>query len=255
MNVGLTPAPEGPLRIDPAFTPILRLSLVLPTYNEADNIEPLLTELEHVLTPALGDAYELIVVDDDSPDETWRRALAKAETSPRVRVIRRNGGRGLATAVVRGWQVARGEILGVMDADRQHPSELLTALLAEVARGAELAVASRHTDGGGVSDWRLGRRIISRGAQLLGMLLLPGSVGRLSDPMSGYFLVRRSVLAGIVLQPMGYKILLEVLARAPIRLLSEVGYVFRERSDGKSKVSLRVYGEYVVHLWRLRETR
>src|SRR4029079_15713181 len=125
----------------------------------------------------------------------------------------RVGERGLSTAVVRGWQVARGEILGVMDADLQHPADVNLRLLHEIDRGADRATASRHVEGGGVSDWSLTRRILSRGAQLLGLLVLPAVLGRLTDPMSGYFMIRRSKLAGVKLDPLGYKILIEVVAR------------------------------------------
>jgi dolichol-phosphate mannosyltransferase len=250
----LLPAPGGPLVV-PQSTPGeagVRLSLVIPTRNEAVNLTPLVQSLEEVLTPALGDAYELIVVDDDSADGTWQLALELAKTHPRLRVVRRTTERGLATAVVRGWQVARGEVLAVMDADLQHPVETNLALLAELDRGADLAVASRNAEGGGVSDWSVRRRVLSRGAQLLGLLLLPGVLAKVSDPMSGYFMVRRAALSGITLDPLGYKILIEVLARGRLRWLAEVGYVFRERSEGESKVTLGIYLEYLWHLVRLR---
>jgi dolichol-phosphate mannosyltransferase len=119
-------------------------------------------------------------------------------------------------------------------------------------RGADLAAGSRHVEGGGVSDWSLIRRVLSRGAQLLGLLMLPGVLGRLSDPMSGLFMVRRSAISGVALSPIGYKILVEVVARGRIRWIGEVGYVFRERIEGESKVTWRVYLQYLVHLLRLR---
>jgi dolichol-phosphate mannosyltransferase len=250
----LLPAPSGPLVVStepPGGVP-LRLSIVIPTRNEAVNLRPLVESLEALLEPSLGDGYELIVVDDDSADRTWELGLELARAHPRLRVVRRTGERGLATAVVRGWQVARGEVLAVMDADLQHPVETNLALFAEMERGADLAVASRNAEGGGVSDWALRRRILSRGAQLLGLLVLPGVLAKVGDPMSGYFMVRRSALAGVLLDPLGYKILIEVLARGKLRWLAEVGYVFREREEGTSKVTLGIYLEYVWHLVRLR---
>jgi dolichol-phosphate mannosyltransferase len=230
----------------------VRLSLVLPTFNEAKNVITLLESLEALLEPALGEAYELIVVDDDSSDGTWQLVEAVLATHPRVRLIRRQGEHGLSSAVIRGWQVARGEILGVMDADLQHPVEPNLALLDEIQRGADLAVASRHVAGGGVSDWSAARRVLSRGAQLLGLLILPGVLGRLTDPMSGYFMLKRSALQNVELHPLGYKILIEIVARARIRWIGEAGYVFRERAEGESKVTSRVYLEYLGHLVRLR---
>lgn len=250
----LVPTPSGPLQVPPHVDASagIRLSLVIPTFNEARNIESLVTQLEALLTPVLAEAYELIVVDDDSPDRTWEVALKLAETRPRLRVMRRTYERGLSTAVIRGWQVARGSVLGVMDADLQHPPEINLKLLEQIDSGAQLATASRHVEGGGVSDWRMSRRILSRGAQLIGLLLLPDVLGRLSDPMSGYFMVRRSTLAGVSLDPLGYKILIEVVGRANVRWIGEVGYVFRERELGESKVTARLYVQYLLHLLRLR---
>jgi dolichol-phosphate mannosyltransferase len=249
----LVPCPTGKLVVgagEPA-SPI-RLSLAIPTLNEAENITELVERLVRLLEPELGDAYEIIVIDDDSSDRTWQAALELSVQYPRLRVVRRQGERGLGSAVIRAWQVARGEFLGVMDADLQHPPEANLALYAGMQRGAELAVASRHVEGGGLSDWSLFRRLASRGAQLVGLLVLPGVLGRITDPMSGYFMVRRSALQGIELRPLGYKILIEVVARARIRWIDEVGYVFRERSDGKSKVTAGIYLQYLQHLVRLR---
>lgn len=249
----LVPTPEGPLSIDAAtLDPSLRLSLIIPTYNEAKNIEELLRQLTDLLDGPLGGAYELIVVDDDSPDRTWARAEALIPAYPKLRVMRRTGERGLSTAVIRGWQAARGPLLGVIDADLQHPPEVTLALYREIEQGADLAVASRHVKGGGVSDWSLRRRVLSRGAQALGLLVLPRVVGRVTDPMSGYFMVRRSAIAEKVMSPLGYKILVEVLGRGEIGRISEVGYVFLERSLGESKVTASVYVDYLRHLVRLR---
>ena len=115
-----------------------------------------------------------------------------------------------------------------------------------------MAVASRHVAGGGVSDWSAARRVLSRGAQLLGLLILPGVLSRLSDPMSGYFMLRRSALSGVELSPVGYKILIEVVARGRVRWIGEAGYTFRERTEGESKVTSALYLQYLRHLVRLR---
>jgi dolichol-phosphate mannosyltransferase len=245
-------APEGPFIIPGLTSTPVIFSLVIPTFNEAANIKPLIERLEGLLRPLLGRRFELIVVDDDSEDETWRIAAELAEVYPSVRVIRRQNERGLATAVLRGWQVSRGEVLGVIDADLQHPPEALAALLAEIGRGADLAAGSRNAEGGGVSDWSFARRVLSRGAQLLGLIVLPEVLSRLTDPMSGMFLVRRAAVEGVPLDPIGYKILIEVVARGKVHWIGEAAYVFREREEGKSKVSLRVYVEYLLHLVRLR---
>jgi dolichol-phosphate mannosyltransferase len=230
----------------------LKFSLVLPTYNEGENIREIVAILSELLDRVIPADYELIVVDDDSPDRTWELAAELMPEYPQLRVIRREHERGLSTAVIRGWQAARGDILGVIDADLQHPPEILTQLWAEMVKGAELAVASRNIDGGGVSEWSLARRFLSRGAQMLGLAILPEVIGRLSDPMSGYFMVRRSAIANQILSPVGYKILIEVAARGQIRWIAEVGYVFKERVAGASKVTWRQYLEYIQHLIKLR---
>jgi dolichol-phosphate mannosyltransferase len=251
----LVPCPVGPLIVQapPAGAEsLLRLSLVIPTFNERQNVGELIARLTALLDPELGDSYELIVVDDDSPDGTADVVSAMTAAHPRLRVMRRKGERGLASAVIRGWQVARGDVLAVIDADLQHPPEVTIDLWKAMARGADLAVGSRHVEGGGVSDWSALRRLLSRGAQLLGLMLLPGVLGKVSDPMSGYFMVRRAAIAGVTMSPLGYKILVEVIGRGRIRWIGEVGYVFRERTGGQSKVTWRIYGQYLRHLLRLR---
>jgi dolichol-phosphate mannosyltransferase len=244
--------PRGPLWVGPERQAPIRLSLIVPTYNESRNLEELLRQLTAVLEPRLAGEYEILVVDDDSPDGTWAVAMRLAERWPAVRVMRRRSEKGLSTAVIRGWQAARGEVLAVIDADLQHPPEVLARLWEAIKAGADLAVASRHVEGGGVSDWSALRRALSRGAQLLGLAVLPSVVGRVSDPMSGYFMVRRAAIAGAEMSPLGYKILIEVLGRGRIRTVSEVGYVFRERLAGESKVTAKLYVDYLRHLVRLR---
>ncbi|MEW6492533.1 MAG: glycosyltransferase [Cyanobacteriota bacterium] len=231
--------------------PVL-LSIVIPTYNESQNVPKLIHLLSQQLDQAIPGAYELIVVDDNSPDRTWEIAAALMSEYHQLRVMRRIEERGLSTAVIRGWQVARGEVLGVIDADLQHPPELLLKLWGEIVRGGDLAVASRHVEGGGVSDWSPLRRFLSRGAQTLGLIILPEVIGRVSDPMSGYFMVRRSCIAGRTMSPLGYKILIEVIARGTVPWIGEVGYVFQERQEGESKVTGKQYVDYLRHLIRLR---
>lgn len=233
----------------------LKLSLVLPTFNEGGNIADIVQILSNLLDQSIPGNYELIVVDDNSPDQTWKLALDLLPRYPQLRVMRRREEKGLSTAVIRGWQAARGEILGVIDADLQHPPEVLIQLLTLMAQGADLAIASRHIEGGGVSEWSLLRRFLSRSAQILGLIILPEVMGRLSDPMSGYFMVRRRAIAHTILNPVGYKILIEVTARGNIRWIGEVGYVFREREIGESKVTWKQYVEYLQHLVRLRFSR
>jgi len=228
------------------------LSLVIPTYKERNNIQNVVRILSQLLDESIPGDYELIVVDDDSPDRTWEVAQSLMAEYPQLQVMRRQQERGLSSAVIRGWQVAKGHILGVIDGDLQHPPEVLTQLWSAIEQGADLAVASRHVEGGGVSSWSVVRRFLSRGAQVLGLIILPGVVGRVSDPMSGYFMVRRACIANTVLNPIGYKILLEIIGRGKVREIAEVGYVFCERTEGESKVTWKQYVDYLHHLLRLR---
>lgn len=225
---------------------------MIPTYKERENIKNVVRILSQLLDESIPGNYELIVVDDDSPDRTWEVAESLTREYRQLRVMRRQNERGLSSAVIRGWQAARGRVLGVIDGDLQHPPEVLTQLLRAIQKGADMAVASRHVDGGGVSSWSFIRRFLSRGAQLLGLIILPDVLGRVSDPMSGYFMVRRSSIAGATLNPVGYKILLEVIGRGKVREIAEVGYVFCERVKGESKVTSKQYIDYIHHLVRLR---
>jgi dolichol-phosphate mannosyltransferase len=253
----LTSHPQGVLQISDTADREIALSMVLPTYQEQQNIALIVEQLAIKLDYLLPGAYELIVVDDDSPDLTWSIAAELTSKYPQLRVIRRIEERGLATAVIRGWQVARGQVLGVIDADLQHPPAVLGQMWAAVNQhhGADLAVASRNVEGGGVSEWSLMRRVLSRGAQILGLVIFPEGVGRVSDPMSGYFLVRREAISNTVLSPLGYKILVEVVGRGQIAKIAEVGYEFQERQGGASKVTSKQYLEYIHHLFRLRLSR
>ena len=231
---------------------LVKFSLIVPTYNESKNLAKLVEILTQLLNNYFHENYELIIVDDDSPDLTWQVGLDLLPNYPQLRVMRRQGEKGLSTAVIRGWQSSQGEVLGVIDGDLQHPPETLIKMLDEMAKGADLAVASRHVEGGGVSDWGFMRRFLSRGAQMLGLLILPNVIGRISDPMSGYFMVRRSAIANCPMNPLGYKILIEVLGRGNIGSVAEIGYVFQERQEGESKVTWRQYVDYILHLLRLR---
>lgn len=263
MTQPLLSPPPGPLRVpaaDPAMSKTgnssgakaVTFSLIIPTYNESGNVAKIVSQLANLLDGFIFQDYELIVVDDDSPDFTWKVAQELTADYPQLRVMRREQERGLSSAVIRGWQVATGKILGVIDADLQHPPEVLLKLLQATLDGADLAVASRHVEGGGVSDWSIVRRFLSRGAQVLGLIVCPAVVGRVTDPMSGYFMLRRSAIAGPQLNPVGYKILLEVIGRGNIGDIAEVGYVFQERESGESKVTWKQYVEYLGHLARLR---
>ncbi len=226
------------------------ISVVIPTYNEAGAIEQTLRRAAGALCAA-GEEFELIVVDDSSADGTAEIAEKLSGELP-VRVLRRPGRQGLATAVLDGWALARGELLAVMDADLQHPPEILRPLVEALRDPAtDIALASRYTSGGGLGDWSWVRRFISWGATHLAATVLPLTLAGVSDPLSGMFALRASALRDVSLNPLGYKILLEVLAKARLRKIGEVPYVFELRGQGSSKLGPRQYLEYLGHLGRL----
>ena len=233
-------------------TPCPPVSLVLPTYNEVQNLPRLIPRLTSVLERE-GVTFEIIVVDDDSPDGTWSLASQMALTDRRLRVIRRRGERGLATAVVAGWKAAQGEILGVMDADLQYPPEGLPALLRTIGADAALdvVVASRYAPGAQRGAWSLRREIVSRAAIVLAKVALPRVLGQLRDPNAGYFLIRRRVIEGVDLRPLGYKILIEVLARGRWQRMAEIPHAYEGRHEGTSKLGLQQTVEFLSHLARL----
>jgi len=226
------------------------ISVVIPTYNEAAVIEEMLRRAAASLRRP-GQGFELIVVDDSSADGTAELAESLSAELP-VRVLRRPGRLGLATAVLDGWGIARGSILGAMDADLQHPPEVLSSL-AEAMRedDVDIAVASRYIEGGGTARWSWLRRLMSKGATHLAACVLPLTLADVSDPMSGMFFVRASAISGVRFNPLGYKILLEVLAKAKSRAYVEVPYVFEQRGRGGSKLGARQYLEFLLHLARL----
>jgi len=228
------------------------ISLVVPTYNERASIARLVERTGAALAQC-GEEYELIIVDDGSPDGTGHEVLRLAsEGRPWLRLLVRKYERDLSTAVVAGWRIARGDVLGCMDADLQHPPELLPRMLAELRNApADVVVGSRHVAGGGVSQWSLWRRFVSWTATLMAAGILPGTLGKVSDPMSGFFLLRAPVIGRTALNPIGYKILLEVLARGDYTRVVEVPYVFEERAVGGSKMNARTGVQYLAHLVRI----
>ncbi|MHB8633826.1 MAG: polyprenol monophosphomannose synthase, partial [Thermoplasmatota archaeon] len=218
------------------------LSVVIPTYNEAANIGPLLADLRSALS---GVDAEFVVVDDDSKDGTAEKARAAGG-----RVIVRTDERGLGTAVVRGIEVAMGTYVAVMDADFQHPPQVIPRLLEKAQKtGADLVVGSRYAHGGSQGEFPTHRRFMSWTAASLARLALPAvRRGHVTDPMSGLFLVRKACVPLASLRPHGYKILLEILGRSRLGRVDEVGYLFQDRRAGQSKLGTRVLGQYLTHL-------
>jgi dolichol-phosphate mannosyltransferase len=222
------------------------LSIVIPTYNEQDNIVPLVERISRTL----GDRkYEILLVDDNSKDKTVEIAAGMADKYP-VKVLVRKREKGLATAVMHGFKYARGNIIGVMDADLQHPPEVNAALIKAIENGADMAIGSRYIPGGGVPNWGLLRRIISKGALSLAHLFLP-STRKVKDPMSGFFMFKREKIEGVELKPIGYKILLEMIVMGKFENIVEVPFIFEDRSSGRSKMKARQQLDYLEHIFSL----
>jgi dolichol-phosphate mannosyltransferase len=222
------------------------ISLIIPTYNEKDNITPLVERIHRALS---GYNYEIVLVDDGSRDGTIEAAESLASRYP-VKVIVRRGEKGLATAVVHGLKYATGGIIGVMDADLQHPPEVIPALIKALEDGADMVVASRYIPGGGCPNWGLSRKIVSRVASMISHLNLPES-RQVKDPLSGFFMFRRDNVAVDRLKPIGYKISLEVMLRGNFRRIVEVPFIFEERSAGKSKLRPQQQIDYLKHITSL----
>jgi dolichol-phosphate mannosyltransferase len=220
----------------------LRLSIVVPTFNELHNVRELLCRLEATLD-ATG--WEVIFVDDDSPDGTATEVRNIARTDPRVRCLQRVGRRGLASACIEGMLATAAPTIAVMDADLQHDETLLPKMLAEIEQGgANLVIGTRYAAGGSTGNWHGSRKAMSHLATVTSRAILRQPV---SDPMSGFFMLQRNVLDATVrsLSGLGFKILLDLLATAkqPLRI-AEVPYHFRDRFAGESKLDELVIWEY-----------
>ena len=224
----------------------LKFSIVVPTYNEAGGIERLLRALNDVFTANQLDG-EVIVVDDNSPDGTGAIVDRLSSELP-VRCLHRPGKLGLSSGVIDGWKYARAEstALGAMDADFSHDINILPQMVHALENGYGLAVGSRYVKGGGITNWPAKRIITSKVACMLAQPLT-----RIKDITSGYFLVKREALEGVELDPIGFKIGLEVIAKAHYGKAIEVPYVFTDRVVGQSKMNQKEIFNYLKQLRKL----
>lgn len=229
------PPPGGP-----------ELSVVVPTFNERDNIELLLARLEAALC---GIEWEVIYVDDDSPDGTAHKVRSLAQANSRIRCVQRIGRRGLSTAVIEGMLASSASYLAVIDADLQHDETVLPRMLDAIKQQElDIVIGSRHVAGGGVGEWDRRRATISGFATRLARLVV---AAELSDPMSGFFVISRPAFERAVrrLSGQGFKILVDLFASTPIPYrFAEMPYVFRQRLHGESKLDSLVAWEYLMLL-------
>jgi dolichol-phosphate mannosyltransferase len=221
------------------------VSIVVPTYNEAGRIAELVDSVFAVYR-SHGINGELVVVDDNSPDGTGR--IAESLTGRyRLIVVHRPGKLGLGSAVMEGFRAASAETVGVMDADFSHPPHALPHLLEHMRlTGADVIVGSRYIEHGAAENWPLARLLMSRIACVLAWPLTP-----VRDATSGFFLIRRRIIEGVEIQAGGFKILLELLVRSPVRTVAEVPYIFVDRTTGQSKMNLREAMGYFAQLRQL----
>lgn len=222
------------------------ITIIIPTYNEAENVRPLIEELEKTLSDR---EWQALFVDDNSPDGTADTVERLAEENPRVKCLRRVGVRGLSSACIEGIMASSTPLVAVVDGDRQHDLSILPALIDAVASGdAEIAIGSRYLKSGSMDQWGAHRKTISAVATRMSRRLIPDG---LTDPMSGYFVMRRDVFLKLAARLSGkeFKILLDIFASAdrPLRF-AEVPYVFRPRVAGESKLSTHVVFEFAEML-------
>jgi dolichol-phosphate mannosyltransferase len=236
-------------RVTPQFSvaPLrpAELSVVVPTFNERGNLEPLVERLAR----SLGDvAWEVIVVDDDSPDGTAAFVRDLGRRDARVRCLQRIGRRGLSSACIEGMLATTAPYLAVIDADLQHDEALLPRMLAVLRAGeADVAVGSRYSMSSAVPGWDGHRHLISRFATRVGQVALRVEI---SDPMSGFFMIRREAFENVVrrLSGVGFKLLLDLLASEPLLRVRELPYHFRQRQVGESKLDARAALDFLLML-------
>ena len=224
----------------------LEISVIVPTFNERDNVLELVSRLERCLA---GRAWEVIFVDDDSPDDTAALVRRLAQQDRRVRCLQRIGRRGLSSACVEGMLASGAPVLAVMDGDLQHDEELLPRMLDVLKQGnADVVVGTRYSAGGGVGQWEASRARMSRFATRLSRYVVRADI---SDPMSGFFALRREAFEAAVrqLSSIGFKILLDLVASSPAPLrICELPYQFRTRRAGESKLDSQAVWEYLMLL-------
>lgn len=228
------------------FARALELAVIIPTFNEAKNVAPLIERLSIALA---GIHWEAIFVDDNSPDGTAEAVRSIGVGDVHVRVVQRIGRRGLSSAVVEGMLATSAPILAVIDGDMQHDEAVLPKLFESVRTGwSDIAIGTRYANGGSVGAWDAGRVRASRLATRLGQLVLKAP---LSDPMSGFFAIRRETLMSALprMSGIGFKVLLDIVASVPVApKIAEIPYEFRTRELGESKADIQVGMEYLALL-------
>lgn len=222
------------------------LSIIVPVYNERQNVKELVTRIENALK---GNKYEIIFV-DDSNDETTNIIMNLMRQDENVKLIHREDKKGLSSAVIEGFNLAKGDVLSVMDGDLQHPPEIVPLMLAKINEGADIVIPSRFVEGGSDGGLNLFRKLVSGTARYMGKLLFK-KLRKVSDPTSGIFMLKKSIISGKKLSDIGWKILIEILVISDYNNLVEIPYSFNTRNSGESKMNAFVQAQYLKHLFSL----
>ena len=220
----------------------LEAAIIIPTYNEREGILDQIKEIFKSLDKA-GISGQVVIVDDNSPDGTWE-FCESLKSQYNVDVLRRIDKRGLSSAVIDGFHRSQAPIKGVMDADGSHDASILPQMIRSIQQGeCDLAIGSRYIPGGGTKDWPLKRIFISKFAIALGRPLT-----KVRDITSGFCLFKKEVIEGVELNPIGWKIVLEIIIKGKHKKWKEFPYIFRDREKGQSKIGKGAVIDYIKHL-------
>jgi len=215
------------------------LTVIIPTFNEEANIRNIVMAVDAVFHEHSLNG-QILVVDDHSSDATISTVWELKRTKENVEILIREQDHGLSQSVADGFTHADSDVFIVIDADFSHPPVLIPKMYTEIRKGSDIVIGSRYMEGGGIRKWPLKRRIISIGATFLGRLLFPD----ITDPVSGFFAIRKKVIENAPLKPRGYKILLEVLGKGTWENDREIPFEFVDREIGASKLKIRTMLEY-----------
>lgn len=219
------------------------LTVIIPTFNEEINIARIIEAVNSTfsLNKIRG---EILIVDDESRDKTIKIVEELMLKYNNLRIIVRHTDHGLSQSVVEGFRQANSNTFLVIDADFSHPPALIPRFYEEIKKGTDIVIGSRYTHGGGIKQWPLKRRILSLGATGLGRILFP----EVTDPVSGFFALKKKVISGAQLHPRGYKILMEVLGKGKWNSFIEIPFTFSDRQNGESKLTFCIITDYIKQI-------
>ena len=229
-----------------------QVSIILPTYNESENIIKILRSIGEILPKNIP--TQAIVVDDNSPDGTGKLVEdylknVKKMADYTIEIIHRKTKEGLGSAILKGIQQAKGDTIVVMDSDFSHPPQIILKLIESIKKYQyDIAVASRYIKGGKIQGWSLKRKIISKFATLIAK---KGLGVNTHDPMSGFFAFKRNIIKGLNIDAIGFKLLLEILVKTKGVNIKEIPYTFQNREIGSSKLSIKTIFDYYRSVWKL----